>query len=56
MTHVFLAVVAQKTAYGAAWLGFTPLPAVFFPFLIAVAASLAFVEKLKRRLMERRRT
>jgi Mg2+-importing ATPase len=36
----------------AAWLGFTPLPAVFFLFLIAVVgAYLLLVETLKRRMM-----
>jgi P-type Mg2+ transporter len=41
----------------AAWLGFTLLPAGFFPFLIAVVvAYLALVEILKRRLMESRLT
>jgi P-type Mg2+ transporter len=36
----------------AAWLGFTPLPAVFFLFLTAVVgAYLLLVETLKRRLM-----
>jgi Mg2+-importing ATPase len=39
----------------AAWLGFTPLPAGFFLFLIAAAGTyLLLVEIFKRRLMERR--
>jgi Mg2+-importing ATPase len=41
----------------ASWLGFTPLPAGFFLFLIAVVgAYLLLVETLKRRLMKRRLT
>ena len=41
----------------AAWLGFTPLPAAFFLFLIVVTGTyLLFVEALKRRLMKRRLT
>jgi Mg2+-importing ATPase len=39
----------------AAWLGFTPLPAGFFLFLIAATGTyLLLVEMFKRRLMERR--
>jgi P-type Mg2+ transporter len=39
----------------AAWLGFTPLPAAFFLFLIAATGTyLLLVEIFKRRLMERR--
>jgi Mg2+-importing ATPase len=41
----------------ASWMGFTPLPAGFFLFLIAVVgAYLLLVETLKRRLMKRRLT
>jgi Mg2+-importing ATPase len=39
----------------AAWLGFTPLPAAFFLFLVAATGTyLLLVEMFKRRLMERR--
>jgi Mg2+-importing ATPase len=38
----------------ASWLGFTPLPAAFFLFLIVVTgAYLLLVELFKRRLMKR---